>query len=229
MANNVAVICAHPDDEVLGCGGTVARLANRGQEVHVLIVAEGVTSRDPRRDTEHRSDELNRLREAAFAAAKVLGVRTVAFGGFPDNRMDGIELLDIVKCIEHFVVEKQIGMLLTHHAADLNVDHQIVHRAVLTACRPLPDAPVHTILSFEVPSSTEWASRGIGQQFCPTWYEDIEATLERKLQALHWYEMEMRAWPHPRSYAAVEALARWRGASVGKGAAEAFELVRTIR
>lgn len=229
MANNIGVICAHPDDEVLGCGGTMARLADAGHQVHILVLAEGATSRDVRRDVEHRSAELGRLREAAAAAARVLGAASVTFGEFPDNRMDAVDLLDVVKYVEAFLFEKQIGTVMTHHGADLNLDHQIVFRAALTASRPLPGGQVHTFLSFEVPSSSEWSSPSIAVPFHPTWYEDIDLTFERKLQALRCYETEMRAWPHPRSYEGVEALARWRGVSVGKRAVEAFELIRRIR
>jgi len=229
MTNKIGVICAHPDDEVLGCGGTMARLADSGHDVHVLVLGEGATSRNPLRHEEGKSHELDMLRRAALAAAKVLGVQSVAFGGFPDNRMDGVDLLDIVKGVERFLAEKQIHTVLTHHGGDLNIDHQIVHRAVLTACRPLPGSTIQTLLCFEVPSSTEWSVGSIAQPFHPNWYEDIEHTLARKLEALQCYEMEMRPWPHPRSCRGVEALAHWRGVSVGKQAAEAFELSRLVR
>lgn len=229
MANNIGVICAHPDDEVLGCGGTMARLADSGHDVHVLVLGEGATSRDPLRQEENKSDEINMLRGAALAAAKILGVQGIVFGGFPDNRMDRVDLLDIVKDVERFLAEKQINTVLTHHGGDLNIDHQIVHRAVITACRPLPGTLIHTLLCFEVPSSTEWSVSSIARPFHPNWYEDVEHTLERKLQALRCYEAEMRAWPHPRSYRGIEALAHWRGASAGKHAAEAFELSRLVR
>lgn len=229
MTNKIGVICAHPDDEVLGCGGTIARLAESGHDVHVLVLGEGVTSRDLLRHEEGKRHELDMLRQAAFAAAKVLGVQSVAFGGFPDNRMDGVELLDIVKGVERFLAEKQITTVLTHHGGDLNIDHQIVHRAVHTACRPLPSSMIQTLLCFEVPSSTEWSAGNPAQPFQPNWYEDVEHTLARKLQALQCYEMEMRPWPHPRSFRGIEALAHWRGASVGKQAAEAFELSRLVR
>ena len=226
MTNKIGVICAHPDDEVLGCGGTMARLADSGHEVHVLVLGEGATSRSPLGHEEGKNHELDMLRRAALAAAKVLGAQSVAFGGFPDNRMVGMNLLDIVKRVERFLAERQIHTVMTHHRGDLNIDHQIVHRAVHTACRPLPGSTTQTLLCFEVPSSTEWS---IAQPFHPNWHEDIEHTLARKLEALQCYEMEMRPWPHPRSYQGVEALARWRGASVGKQAAEAFELSRLVR
>lgn len=222
-------MCAHPDDEVLGCGATMARRAALGDEVHVLILAEGITGRDEGRDLAARNAELTALRHAAQAAADVLGARSVTFCGFPDNRMDSVELLDVVKAVERFLAEWSIDDVYTHHAGDLNVDHRITHHAVLTACRPLPGARVRSLLCFEVPSSTEWQSRGLGEPFTPAWFEDATQTLHTKVAALRCYEEEMRLWPHPRSYEAVDVLARWRGASVGLPAAEAFELVRLIR
>ena len=118
---------------------------------------------------------------------------------------------------------------MTHHASDLNIDHQIIHQAVITACRPLPRQSVKRILSFEVPSATEWQSTDAGRPFVPNWFEDIADTLNLKVKALEAYKSEMRVWPHARSIKAVEHLARWRGASVGVEAAEAFMLVREIR
>jgi len=229
MAARVGVVCAHPDDEVLGCGATMARHAALGDEVHVLILAEGITGRDEGRDPAARHAQLAALKQSAQAAADVLGAHSVTFEGFPDNRMDSVDLLDVVKAVERFLVGRSIEAVYTHHAGDLNIDHRITHQAVLTACRPVPGSRVHTLLCFEVPSSTEWQARGSGEPFMPVWFEDASQTLHAKLAALRCYEEEMRTWPHPRSYEGVDALARWRGASVGLPAAEAFELVRRIR
>ena len=228
MLKKIAVIAAHPDDEVLGCGGTIARRVRAGGEVVSLIVAEGVTSRDGARDSATRASDIAQLREAARAANLTLGVRTVEFGGLPDNRLDSIDLLDVVKLVEAFIERHKPHIVFTHAAVDLNIDHEIVSRAVSTACRPLPTSQISSLLFFEVPSSTEWQLNSAKGVFWPNWYEDISQTLEVKLEALRRYASEMRPWPHPRSFEAVEALARWRGASVGLAAAEAFSLGREL-
>ncbi len=210
---NVAVIAAHPDDEILGCGGTIAKHANNGDTVRVLILAEGITSRGS-------VDGLPELRTAAGKANRFLGA-SVSFHDFPDNKMDSVPLLDVVKEVEKFMQDIQPEVVYTHFENDLNIDHTITYRAVMTACRPLPGSTAKTILSFEVPSSTEW-----GTGFSPNWFVEIDT--RKKIQALQFYGMEMRDFPHPRSFSAVEHLAKWRGASVGVPEAEAFMLRRNL-
>jgi LmbE family N-acetylglucosaminyl deacetylase len=222
----VLVVAAHPDDEILGCGGAIARHARAGDEVHVVIMAEGLTSRDPKRDTAAAGDALDSLAGIAREANAKLGARSVTLHRLPDNRMDSVDLLDVVKLVEGEVRRVQPEIVYTHHAGDLNIDHRLVNESVLTACRPQPGQTVRTILFFEVPSSTGW--RAGGEVFAPDWYIDIADTLELKLQALACYAGEMRAWPHARSIQALEHLARWRGASVGLDAAEAFMLGRHL-
>ena len=156
------------------------------------------------------------------------GSKFVHFGEFPDNRMDTVALLDVVRPVEYLIERYRPGTVLTHHAGDLNVDHRIVHRAVATACRPQAGHPVRTLLTFEVPSSTEWQPPGSAPAFVPDWFVDISGALAQKLAALEEYASELRAWPHPRSPRAVEHLARWRGATIGAGAAEAFVLGRHL-
>lgn len=224
---SIGVIAAHPDDEILGCGATIAKHVAQGDRVHVLIMAEGLTSRDNERQRARHQAELNELAQAAQRANDIIGVQSLKLLDFPDNRMDGIELLDVVKAIEAFIGEYRCERIYTHHAMDVNIDHRIVHHAVLTACRPVPGQCVRELLCFEVPSSTEWQSP-LGQTFSPNWYEDVSDFYSKKYEALQHYEMEMRSWPHSRSIKAVECLARWRGANVGCDYAEAFELVRCI-
>jgi LmbE family N-acetylglucosaminyl deacetylase len=223
------VIAAHPDDEVLGCGGTIARLASEGWAVHVLIVAEGATSRDDSRNRGARAGELSELAQAAQAANAILGAASVVLGDLPDNRMDSVDLLDIVKTVEQAVARHRPSRVFTHHAGDLNIDHRLLHDAVLTACRPLPGSVVEELLFFEVASSTEWTPAASGPSFAPTVFYDISGHLDRKLAALEAYASEMRPFPHARSVTALAALARWRGASCGFEAAEAFALGRARR
>jgi LmbE family N-acetylglucosaminyl deacetylase len=223
------VVAAHPDDEVLGCGGTVARMSSEGWSVHVLIVAEGATSRDSSRDRDARQGELSELARAANAANAILGAASVVLGDLPDNRMDSIDLLDVVKLVESAVSTHRPSLVFTHHVGDLNVDHRVLHNAVVIACRPLPGSCVEELLFFEVASSTEWTPSTSGPAFAPTVFYDITAHLQAKLAALAAYESEMRPFPHARSLKALEALAIWRGASCGFDAAEAFALGRSRR
>ncbi|WP_165664145.1 PIG-L deacetylase family protein [Metapseudomonas otitidis] len=219
----VLVIAAHPDDEVLGCGGSIARHVAQGDEVHVAIMAQGLFSRGTPEEAEQQA-----LRDACAQANRHLGVVGLECFDLPDNRLDGLDRLDVIKPVEALVDRIQPGIVYTHWSGDVNIDHRRLHEAVVTACRPQPGHPVHTLLFFEIPSSTEWQVSQSAPQFWPTWFNDIEDTLEAKLQALDIYAMEMRAWPHPRSLRAVEHLARWRGASVGMQAAEAFVLGRRL-
>jgi len=227
-SKSVLIVASHPDDEILGVGGTAASHAMRGERVDVLILAEGATSRDQKRDAVSRKSDIASLQSVAAAAAQKLGTNIPLFGGFPDNRMDQCDLLDIVKVVESAISEFDPDIIYTHHGSDLNIDHYITHRSVLTACRPLPDTKRRAIYTFETVSSTEWGSDDIGPAFRPQRFVDISATLEIKLSALELYESEMRAFPHARSLRAVEALARLRGSQVGCEAAEAFGVVREI-
>jgi len=216
------VVAAHPDDEVLGCGGFIASKASSGAEVSVIFISDGVTSRAKNLG----KSEIETRRSAASLAAEVLGIKNVHFGDFPDNQLDSVPILRIVQFIEGFANSLSPDTVLTHFGGDLNVDHRIVNQAVLTAFRPTPNQCVKNILFFEVPSSTEWQVPTEGEAFVPNWFEDISETLALKIRALEMYEFEMRKWPHPRSIKGVEHLARWRGASCGVDAAEGFVLGR---
>lgn len=218
----VLVIAAHPDDEILGPGGTLARHANDGEAVHVLIVAEGATAREG-------GGDVDALKAAAAGAAKAIGIETPLMLGLPDNRLDTMALLDVIQPIEAAVREIAPATVYTHHGGDLNVDHRIVHQAVVTACRPLPGSTVKKLYGFETLSSTEWTTPAMGPAFNPTHFVDITETLAAKKTALECYKTEMRPFPHPRSMEAVEALARLRGSHAGLEAAEAFEIIFDIR
>jgi len=224
----ILIIAAHPDDEVLGCGASIAKWSQQGHSVNVLIMAEGSTSRSATRDRQGHATELSGLKKAAQQAGHILGVTSVTLLKFPDNRMDSVDRLDIVKAIEAQIEQYQPHTIVTHHAGDVNIDHRLIHEAVFTACRPQPEHPVRRLLAFEVPSSTEWSPSGSLPQFVPNHFEDVSKTLPHKLNALAAYSTEMRNWPHARSLPAVEHLAHWRGATVGCEAAEAFMVLRNV-
>ena len=221
---NILCVAAHPDDEVLGCGGTLARAAREGHVVSIVIVGEGVTSRHSRREDADPL-ALQALRRSAEAAADVLGAKEVVLLGLPDNRFDGLPLLDIVHPLEELMARFRPALIYTHSAGDLNIDHAIVNRAVATASRPLPASLVQEVLAFEIASSTEWGFHGKANRFDPRIFVDVSGTLETKLDALQCYADEVRAFPHPRSREALMALAHWRGSTAGVPAAEAFELI----
>jgi LmbE family N-acetylglucosaminyl deacetylase len=219
----VLVVAAHPDDEVLGAGGTVLRHALAGDWVGSVIVAEGATSRTDR-STEALADEMAALIQAGRRAAAELRAQAPITLGLPDNRLDSLPLLRVVQAIEAVVREFQPEVIYTHHRGDLNVDHRIVHDAVRTAARPLPGSSIRAVYGFETVSSTEWGA----EPFQPQRFVDVAATLTGKLRALAHYGSEMRPAPHARSVAAIEALAKCRGASVGMEAAEAFTVVMEL-
>jgi len=222
----ILVVVAHPDDEVLGCGGTMARLALEGNDVYTLILGEGITSRDAFRGLANRENEIAELRKQTEDANKILGVKKVYTFDFPDNRLDTVALLDIVKTIEETRNNIKPDVVFTHHQGDLNIDHQITFKAVMTAFRPVKDESVKEIYSFEIPSSTEWNGPSSLTYFMPSYFVDVSKYLKVKINALKEYQTELRDYPHPRSLKAVEFNAKQWGVKMGFEAAEAFKTVR---
>jgi LmbE family N-acetylglucosaminyl deacetylase len=222
------VVVAHPDDEVLGCGATIARLTQEGHEVYIAILGEGITARYQQREQVDRS-LVEALHARSRQVAELLGVRDLFLYNLPDNRFDTVPLLDVVKIIEELIERLKPELIYTHHGGDLNIDHMVTHRAVLTATRPATDQPVREIYAFEVPSSTEWTFGQLQPTFRPNVFMDISDTLEVKVQAMALYESEVRPFPHPTSSVALRASAQRWGSMAGVEAAEAFELIRAIR
>ena len=219
----VLVVAAHPDDEVLGCGGTVARHVDEGDVVQILFMADGVTSR--RLFNKH---DLRKRNKAAYESCEILGTESPLFLGFPDNKMDTVALLDIVKKLEKVIDKTQPSVIYTHHDQDLNIDHRITHQAVITACRPQPKSYINEIYSFEILSSTEWNSPSAKNTFIPNRFVDISKSIERKIKALNAYQEEMREFPHSRSIETIKLLAKYRGSTVGMRAAESFKMERVL-
>lgn len=218
----ILVVAAHPDDEILGCGGTLARAASEGAEISIILLGEGPTSRMEDDAEAARAEAIHSAEEAA----RIVGAGSPIFGNLPDNKFDSAPLLDVVRIIERESSSLTPDIIFTHHYGDLNIDHSVTNRAVLTAFRPLPGTRPTTILGFEILSSTEYTPPATMPAFTPSVYIDITSTLKTKLKALRAYEKEMRPWPHPRSYHAVEQLNTLRGTQCGTEAAEAFILYR---
>ncbi len=227
--NKILVVAAHPDDELLGCGGTIIEHIKKGDKVGMLIVSEGVTSRDEKRNYPKRKKEIKHLHSISKNIVKKMGVNFIKFFDFPDNRLDKINLIDIVKKIEKTINSFKPNIIYTHHGDDLNIDHELVTRAVLTAARPIPKHPVLKIYSFEVLSSTHWIEPTKRKAFVPNYFRDISNSLKEKIKYLGMYKGEMRKWPHARSLKSIKDLALFRGSSVGLKAAEAFQLIREIK
>ena len=168
---SVLVVAAHADDEVLGCGGTIARLTAIGRRVHIMFMTDGISARQEG-DSEARM-------QAAKEAAATLGAESPRFGEFPDNAMDSIPLLGVARAVESVVSEIKPSLVLTHHHGDLNVDHEIVNRAVMTACRPQPGFCVESVLAFSIRSSTEWRYQALktysSQMFSLALHPPLEA------------------------------------------------------
>jgi LmbE family N-acetylglucosaminyl deacetylase len=221
MNKTILVIAAHSDDEALGCSGVIAKHIAEGDDVHLLFMTDGVTSRSGSGDVDNRLT-------SAQVASKILKVSSFTNLNFPDNQMDSIPLLGIVKEVENKISELQPEIIYTHHIGDLNVDHQITHKAVVTACRPQPSFCVEEIYAFEVLSSTEWSAPGV-EPFSPNVYIDITDYIDIKKQVLEVYSEEMRQPPHSRSIDNALRLNALRGNSVGVDYAEAFELIRLIK
>ncbi len=224
----VLVVVAHPDDEVLGCGGTIAKYSKNGYKVNIVIVAEGLTSRDNERNLNKRLLQLNSLKKQSKESSQILGANSIEFLNLPDNRLDSLDLIEIVKKIEKIVFKFKPQEIFTHHHGDLNIDHRIVHQAVMTAARPHSADFVKKIITFENPSSTEFQSLSFNSYFKPNYFQNIENFLPLKIKALKKYKSEIRQWPHSRSTKFLEILAKYRGSISGLKFAEAFFIERFI-
>lgn len=223
-AKKVLVLSAHPDDEVLGCGGTICKHSRAGDRVFTLILGEGVTSRRDSRSVEKDAQEVMELRRAAKKAGALMGVERVFLHNFPDNRFDSVDLIDIAKVIEKVKMLVKPDIVYTHYEHDINIDHQMVFRATMVAFRPFADDSSCKIYSFESLSSTEFSP--FQSQFTPNSFNDISSYMEDKMEALGFYQHELRPYPHPRSLKAVQLNNQLWGVKNGMGPSEAFLLIR---
>jgi LmbE family N-acetylglucosaminyl deacetylase len=226
----ILVISAHPDDEVLGCGGAIARWSTAGHELFVAILGEGFSARYRQSDMpEDSRREQERLYENSRNVSKFLGVKELFQFRYPDNRFDTVPLLEIVQCIESVLNKTRPHAVYTHHGGDLNIDHVITFRAAMTATRPLATCSVTELYTYEVPSASDWSFGCFTPSFKPNVFVDIRETIEAKITAMEMYDSETRPFPHPRSPEYLRANARRWGGVTGLPAAEAFELVRQIK
>ena len=225
--DKVLVIAAHPDDEVLGAGGTIAKYVADGAEVKVLIVTDGSTSQY--RDDPKLQEILEGKKKETQNAMDILGVSQVLYGGMPDMKLDMTEHILVNQSIERVMDEYQPNIVFTHYHGDVNLDHQCVSRSTLVACRPVADQCVRELYAYYVPSSTDWNVQNHVNTFMPNVYVDISDFAEKKYQAMECYATELRDYPHPRSIEALRVMDRANGVHVGMEAAECFVCYRVMK
>ena len=219
----ILVIGAHPDDEALGAGGTIARLASEGHIIKAVLVCESSSAR-------YESDMIPELKRRAEVSAKILGIKEIGFFDFSNVRTNAIPMLDIKNAIATTLDEFRPDWVFTHHRADVHVDHQTVFKATMEAARSFGKGFIEQMLCYEVPSSTEWAPPYPDTAFLPNVFYDIGSTIGQKTKALSVYKSELRDFPHPRSLKAIYTYARRWGLRAGfDGYVEPFELIREVR
>lgn len=221
QVTRVAVVGAHPDDEVLGAGATLARHARAGDEVHALVVADGAGSRYP-------DEMMGTLEKDARRAAETIGFTSLRLQALPDQRLDTVPFIELTQLIESALDEIDPHVIYTHFPDDVNADHGLVARATWTACRPYYRPGLRRFAVFETPSSTEWAWPMNDTSLQPNHFVDVTGTLDIKIAAMECYETELRDYPHPRSTRALRERAAFWGSQVGRLAAEPFRILRDL-
>ena len=226
----ILIVVAHPDDELLGLGATMHKLiTTQNVNTHVVILGEGITSRDIERNEFSRKNDLDIHKSNVYKAQQAIGYHSISLHNFPDNRFDSVDLLDIIKVIEHEKAKFSPDIVFTHHGGDLNIDHQKTFEAVMTACRPLKEEIINTIVTFETPSGTEWRSPSDPRHFLPNLFVEVhEKDVDAKILGMESYEFERRKYPHPRSPEALKILSQRWGILNGVDYDEAFCLIRKI-
>jgi LmbE family N-acetylglucosaminyl deacetylase len=216
------IFAAHPDDEVLGCGGTAARLAREGNQVLPVIVCENASVR-------YEQDMQDSLEQWSKQSAAILGISEPVFLRMPDQKLDKYSSLEMAQALEKVIMDIQPEVIFTHHGGDINKDHRVIFEATMVATRPVPGSKIHSVYSYETISSTEWAFTDFYLKFTPNTFFDISETLDLKIKAFSRYESEVKKYPHPRSPQGIEIRAKDWGTKVGVKAAEAFQLIRSIK
>jgi len=216
----ILIIAAHPDDEILGCGGTILKL-KKDNSIEVIFMTNGTDSRGKNKNMKKRRID------GCLNLFKKLKLNRPKFFNFPDNQLDTIPLLKIIKKIEKNISDFKPHIVITHFEGCLNIDHQITYQATITACRPINNTSVKKILSFEIPSSTEWSVSKY-KKFQPNYYIDISNQIDEKIELMKFYKDEIKPYPHSRSLKSIRTLAEYRGTNAGLKHAEGFYLCRSI-
>lgn len=221
---NILIVAPHCDDEILGCGGIMAKYIANGDKVYVAIVTNGHLGAPEL----FSKEGTEKVRSEALASHKLLGVTQTFFLDFPAVRLDAIPSYQLSNEISKVIKETKTEVLYIPHRGDIHKDHRITFEASLVAARPIYNSTVKKILAYETLSETEWAAPFGDDAFIPTVFENIEGFIEKKLEAFACFATQIKEFPHSRSFKAIEVLSNMRGATVGKSNAEAFMLVREI-
>lgn len=221
----LAVVVAHADDETLGAAGTLHKVVKQGVNVRLVVVADGESSRfeTEGEDVKHA---IRAREDACRAALASLGIEDIRFLRQRDNKLDALALVDLVRLIQHQLVDFQPTSVLTHFANDLNQDHRRVYEAVSVIARPEPSNSINALMSLYVASASDWYPGT--KPFEPNLFVDISREISIKVEALKAYEIEMRPFPHARSIESIEASHKYWGSKVGLQACEPFVIWRHI-
>lgn len=222
----VLVIAAHPDDEVMGLGGTIAKLSAQGVECHLLIVTDGSSSQY--RDSDHLHEIIEAKKQETKECSGLLGFKSIHYGELPDMKLDKTPHIVINQVIEKVIDELQPDTVFTHFWGDVNRDHQEVYKSSLVAVRPVMGQVVKEVYCYKVPSSTEWTPNKADTMFMPNYFVDIEKFAEQKYKAFACYSTELRDYPHPRSIQYLRETDKTAGLRVGLLSAEEFVLLRKL-
>ncbi|MFT5229604.1 MAG: LmbE family N-acetylglucosaminyl deacetylase [Urechidicola sp.] len=220
MIKRVLIVAAHPDDEAIGCSGVMAKFKSEGVKIGLVFMTDGIASRSP------SENEANDRCSGKETAMKILTPDYCKSFDYPDNKMDSVPLLNIVKSVESSILEFEPDLVITHWHGDLNIDHRITYQSVVTAIRPQPESSVKELWCFEVNSSTDYVCSSFG--FTPNLFVDISRFWTKKLEYLSCYKNELRQYPHSRSVRSIEAKAVVRGSQCGIDYAESFICERRI-
>ena len=222
MNKKILIIAAHPDDEIIGCGGTLLKHIFNKDDVFVVYASDGESSRI------NGKNKISKRQKEAKEVAKNAKIKKIFFLNYPDNQMDKINILKISKSITSIVDKVKPDIVYTHHYNDLNIDHKITFEATMVACRPIRKKNITEIYSFEILSSSEWHGRQ-NLNFKPNVYVNINNFFQKKISLMKIYKNEVMRSPHPRSIRSITSKAASRGSEVNTLYAEAFELIRIIK
>ncbi len=221
MEKNILIVAPHPDDEILGCGGVIAKYSEEGSNVFVLIVTRGT----PRL---YSAENIDNVRNEALRAHALLGVKETIFLDFPAPELDIISSAEISREINDVIKKFNISELYVPHRGDIHGDHRVVFNACLVAARPVGIYTVKSIYAYETVSETEWAPPFGDDAFIPAKFVDVSAFFDKKLEAMRCFISQLKPFPNPRSLETLTALSKFRGSTVGFSHAEAFMIIRLV-
>ncbi len=222
----VLILAAHPDDDILGCGGFISKNINKSQ-FKIVFIGEGSSCRfNDIKDKKKIDLEIKKRNNYALKALKFLKIKKYSFYNLPCGRLDTVPILNIAKIIEKEIESFKPDTVLTHSDKDVNNDHLIVNKATIQATRPGALNKINTLMSYEVLSSTEWK---FIENFQPNYFQELsEKNINDKINSFKMYKSEMKQFPHPRSLLGIKTLSMYRGMQIGSKYAEAFKIIRSF-